>query len=131
MAATFTLEDVAKHTTQSDCWLVIHGKVYDATPFLDDHPGGAEIVLETAGRDASTEFDDVNHSEEATAELEKLLVGTLGTKVADPVPSEPLPAAAVTKSVSKDSSLLIYLGGILGSVLAIGLYFNFIAEVSF
>jgi cytochrome b involved in lipid metabolism len=32
------MEEVEKHDQESDCWLAINGKVYDVTPFLDDHP---------------------------------------------------------------------------------------------
>lgn len=44
-----TLEQVAEHSKPDDCWLVIDGKVYDVTPFLDNHPGGPEIVTDHAG----------------------------------------------------------------------------------
>ncbi|CAA6668011.1 unnamed protein product [Spirodela intermedia] len=41
----YTLADVSKHNTHEDCWLVIDGKVYDVTKFLDDHPGGDDVLL--------------------------------------------------------------------------------------
>lgn len=34
------MAEVAKHNTESDCWVVVNGEVLDATPFLADHPGG-------------------------------------------------------------------------------------------
>merc|ERR1711992_88722 len=34
-------------------WMVIHDKVYDVTKFLDEHPGGEEILIEHAGVDAT------------------------------------------------------------------------------
>lgn len=46
----FTLEECAKHSTEKDCWLVIHGKVYDVTEFLDEHPGGYDIVVANTGK---------------------------------------------------------------------------------
>lgn len=32
----YTLEEVSKHKTGRDCWVVIHNKVYDVTKFLDE-----------------------------------------------------------------------------------------------
>ena len=46
---TFTFEDIQKHTTRSDCWVVIEGKVYDVTKFLDEHPGGGDLLVQASG----------------------------------------------------------------------------------
>ncbi len=35
-----TMAEVEKHTTKESAWFVSDGKVYDATPFLKEHPGG-------------------------------------------------------------------------------------------
>eukprot|EP00276_Gloeochaete_wittrockiana_P019051 CAMPEP_0184356640 /NCGR_PEP_ID=MMETSP1089-20130417/103960_1 /TAXON_ID=38269 ORGANISM="Gloeochaete wittrockiana, Strain SAG46.84" /NCGR_SAMPLE_ID=MMETSP1089 /ASSEMBLY_ACC=CAM_ASM_000445 /LENGTH=41 /DNA_ID= /DNA_START= /DNA_END= /DNA_ORIENTATION= len=40
MSKKYTLAEISKHTSDNDCWILIHGKVYDVTDFLDDHPGG-------------------------------------------------------------------------------------------
>ena len=37
---TFTMAEVAEHVTEQSAWFVHEGSVYDATPFLEDHPGG-------------------------------------------------------------------------------------------
>jgi cytochrome b5 len=50
--------------------------VYDVTKYLDDHPGGAEVMLDVAGQDADEFFEDIGHSKEARAELAKHLIGT-------------------------------------------------------
>jgi L-lactate dehydrogenase (cytochrome) len=46
-------EEVAKHNTRDDCWVIISGQVYDVTDFLDQHPGGANVILQQAGDDAT------------------------------------------------------------------------------
>jgi cytochrome b5 len=73
----YTMAEVAEHTAQDDMWMAIHGKVYDVTSFLDDHPGGDEVMKDTAGRNATVEYEDVGHSEEATKMMEPLLIGVL------------------------------------------------------
>ena len=50
-------EEVARHNTAQDCWVILGGKVYDVTDFLDDHPGGKKAILVYAGRDATEEFE--------------------------------------------------------------------------
>eukprot|EP00428_Durinskia_dybowskii_P057803 CAMPEP_0170316802 /NCGR_PEP_ID=MMETSP0116_2-20130129/59048_1 /TAXON_ID=400756 /ORGANISM="Durinskia baltica, Strain CSIRO CS-38" /LENGTH=126 /DNA_ID=CAMNT_0010569399 /DNA_START=55 /DNA_END=432 /DNA_ORIENTATION=+ len=78
----YTADEVSKHTTQDDCWLVIGNqsnggpKVYDVTKYLDDHPGGAEVMLDVAGQNADEFFEDIGHSKEARQELQKYLIGT-------------------------------------------------------
>merc|ERR1712203_359221 len=38
--SAYTLEEVGKHTTNTDCWVVVNGEVLDVTSFLKEHPGG-------------------------------------------------------------------------------------------
>lgn len=42
-------EEIARHQAESDCWLTIHGKVYDVTKYLVEHPGGLDVMMEHAG----------------------------------------------------------------------------------
>eukprot|EP01102_Stenamoeba_stenopodia_P008841 TRINITY_DN258_c0_g1_i1.p1 TRINITY_DN258_c0_g1~~TRINITY_DN258_c0_g1_i1.p1 ORF type:complete len:500 (-),score=139.27 TRINITY_DN258_c0_g1_i1:108-1607(-) len=65
MASTkkISMSEVVKHNHEKDCWLVIHGKVYDLTSFLSDHPGGSKIILKQAGRDATTAFSAVHNKD--------------------------------------------------------------------
>ena len=71
----YKLADVAKHATDDDCWIVIHKKAYGVTKFLDDHPGGDAIITELAGKDATVEFEDIGHSEDARNQLKDYLKG--------------------------------------------------------
>jgi len=42
----FSLEDVAKHSTEGDCWIIIEGKVYNITSYFGKHPGGNDTCLQ-------------------------------------------------------------------------------------
>ncbi|EFJ43675.1 nitrate reductase [Volvox carteri f. nagariensis] len=72
----YTMEEVAAHNTEESCWFVHGGKVYDATPYLDEHPGGAESILIVAGADATDEFNSI-HSSKAKAMLAQYYIGDL------------------------------------------------------
>jgi len=44
-----TLATVAKHKTRNDIWLSIHDKVYNVTEYMENHPGGEEVLMDRAG----------------------------------------------------------------------------------
>ncbi|CAH3031879.1 cytochrome b5 isoform X1 [Pocillopora verrucosa] len=74
---TIPLEEVQKHNAAGSSWLIIHNRIYDITKFLDEHPGGEEVLLEQAGGDATENFEDVGHSSDARELMEQYLVGEL------------------------------------------------------
>lgn len=55
-------EEVQRHTKKEDLWLLIDGKVYDVTPFLDLHPGGGQLIADASGKDATSLFE-MTHGE--------------------------------------------------------------------
>lgn len=52
--------EVAKHNNDGDCWVIIHGKAYDVTEFKEDHPGGKQIILKWAGKDATEIYEPIH-----------------------------------------------------------------------
>jgi cytochrome b involved in lipid metabolism len=44
-AAMITFDELKAHNQSTDCWIVVHDRVYDVSAFLDEHPGGAESPL--------------------------------------------------------------------------------------
>ena len=72
---SYSLDEVAKHRSRSDIWFVIHDKVYSVGKFLDGHPGGEEVLVDHAGSDATSAFEDIGHSDEAREMMEEYKVG--------------------------------------------------------
>ncbi|GCC27679.1 cytochrome b5 type B isoform X1 [Chiloscyllium punctatum] len=72
-----TMEEVKTHNSSKSTWLVIHDKVYDVTKFLEEHPGGEEVLFEQAGGDATESFEDVGHSSDAREMLKQYFIGEL------------------------------------------------------
>mmetsp|Transcript_142677 Transcript_142677/g.455995 ORF Transcript_142677/g.455995 Transcript_142677/m.455995 type:complete len:82 (-) Transcript_142677:122-367(-) len=52
-----TEAEIAKHNTETDCWVVVGDDIYDVTNFMADHPGGKKAIMLFAGKDATEEFD--------------------------------------------------------------------------
>ena len=59
----FTREEIEKHRSADDCWIVVNGKVYDATSVLSWHPGGSASIMAHAGRvhaETTEEFESIH-----------------------------------------------------------------------
>ena len=54
-----TPEELQQHATAKDCWFVIDGIVYDVTKYQDTHPGGNAVMVEHAGKDCTSNFEDI------------------------------------------------------------------------
>lgn len=78
-----TLQTVSSTPSLRGCTVYLDGQELRLTEdFLDDHPGGREIVLMLAGRDCSREFEEAGHSASARRWARHFAVGqaTRGAK---------------------------------------------------
>ncbi|APA05753.1 hypothetical protein SS1G_01885 [Sclerotinia sclerotiorum 1980 UF-70] len=94
MKREISIEELRQHKNEKEPWFVLNGEVYDGTPFLEGHPGGATSITGAAGQDATDEFMAI-HSETAKAMMPTYHIGTLSpsarTSLLNPEPlsSEP------------------------------------------
>lgn len=65
--ATYTLADIAKHSTETDCWTAVNENVYDVTDFIPSHPGGRAII-QACGKDGTSLFKSEREHRETNAE---------------------------------------------------------------
>lgn len=73
-------EEVARHATASDCWVIVHNEVLDVTNFLEEHPGGKRVILSRAGSDATQAYDAV-HSRDLLAKYNaQMYVDTMASR---------------------------------------------------
>ncbi|RDX67249.1 Cytochrome B5 isoform D, partial [Mucuna pruriens] len=119
----FTLSQVAQHKSNKDCWLVLN-----VTKFLEEHPGGEEVLLEVAGKDATKEFDVIGHSKEAQNVVLKYQVGVLqGAQVEEVVYKESntkeMSAFVIKEGARSNKSLVFY--DFFVPFLIAGLYFGY------
>mmetsp|Transcript_7339 Transcript_7339/g.10819 ORF Transcript_7339/g.10819 Transcript_7339/m.10819 type:complete len:117 (+) Transcript_7339:237-587(+) len=78
MVREITEKELNEHgETADEKWIAIDGIVANVNDYLDEHPGGDDIILENCGRDATSAFEGVGHSEKAYENLRKLQIGKL------------------------------------------------------
>merc|ERR1712045_166537 len=87
-----TMEEVAKHTSKSDCWVVVAGQVLNVTNFLGEHPGGELAILTFAGKDATEEFNMIHPPDVIPKYAPDAIIGQVGTGA--PKTKKPKAAAA-------------------------------------
>ncbi|CAG8455673.1 10677_t:CDS:2 [Ambispora gerdemannii] len=78
MAPRYTREEVAKHNTPSDLWVISNNKVYELTEFVLDHPGGSDLIEQWAGKDVTSIMSDPDqheHTQIAYDVLKELCIG--------------------------------------------------------
>jgi cytochrome b involved in lipid metabolism len=81
----YSLQDVSRHNTAKDLWIVIDKEVFDVTGFQAEHPGGERILQKVAGRDATDKFLEYHDASILARYRERLQVGVLlETKAQEP-----------------------------------------------
>jgi len=66
-----TGDQVAEHNSKESCWVIIHGRAYDVTEFMPEHPGGPKIILKYAGKDATEEYAPIHPPDTLDKYLDK------------------------------------------------------------
>ena len=113
---------LAKHDQREDVWMTIHNKVYDITKYLDDHPGGEEVLMDRAGQDGTEDFEDVGHSKDARDQLHKYELGEL-----PPSEQKAERSADAIRDASGGGTMMMIMP-IIGLVAAAAYYYLFMSD---
>lgn len=105
MSQIYKQSEVAERNGKNGApvWIIYKGNVYDVTDFVKDHPGGAELILEKAGKDATKAFNGAGHSSDAVNDLKKYKIGEVAID-AQPTPtaqSKPQSAQSAKPAVTQ------------------------------
>lgn len=73
MDTEYTYDEISKHNTEIDCWIIVNNIVYDVTKFLDKHPIGKDVIIKRAGADCTNDLKF--HSKNAFKILEQYRIG--------------------------------------------------------
>lgn len=118
----FTRQELETRNHRADLVVVIDNVVYNLTEFLDDHPGGVDVLLNNAGKDASQCFHDVGHSDIALDWREKFVLGEVVNEDRWEVRARELAPAPVDEPLSLSSLLSVWGPPLLLAGLALLLY---------
>lgn len=55
--SSYTMDEVKKRNSASECWSVIDGKVYNFTKWIPAHRGGPQAILFLCGKDGTSAFN--------------------------------------------------------------------------
>lgn len=115
-----TAEEVAKHKTKDDAWIILFNEVYDVSKWIPVHPGGEAAIMAFVGTDASTEWQAIHKPgtiEKNMAHLTKK--GAIGSAAAAPAaggaaPSGGgIPMSEVAKHNTKEDCWIVLFGEVL------------------
>ena len=90
-------DEISRHNTVTDLWVVVDGYVYDLTRFVHEHPGGLAILENYAGKDATQRFHKGQHQHATQVFKLNFRIGRVETE--QPAP-ESLPAPETVTETS-------------------------------
>ncbi|CAJ1939049.1 unnamed protein product [Cylindrotheca closterium] len=96
------METIVEHTQPEDCWMSIHGKVYDMTEYAPVHPGPPSLITNHCGTDATNAYD-IFHSISLLPIVNEYLLGTLEEITTSPPTSSPSSVPSMVPTTSPPS----------------------------
>ncbi|XP_071701288.1 cytochrome B5-like protein [Rutidosis leptorrhynchoides] len=73
---TYNISEISLHNKRTDCWIIIKEKVYDVTPYVEEHPGG-DAILAHAGDDSTEGFFGPQHATRVFDMIDIFYIGEL------------------------------------------------------
>ncbi|XP_059900560.1 cytochrome b5 [Gadus macrocephalus] len=115
----YRLSEIEEQNTFKSTWIIINNNVYDVTKFLEEHPGGEEVLREQAGGDATESFEDVGHSTDAREMAADMKIGELHPEDREKIvkPQDPYLNVATVQTSSWTSWLIPLLAALAATLL--------------
>ncbi|XP_051969587.1 cytochrome b5-like [Xyrauchen texanus] len=121
----YRLSEVEERNSFKSTWIIIHNKVFDVTKFLEEHPGGEEVLREQAGGDATDSFEDVGHSTDAREMSNSMVIGELHPDDRDKLAKPPESLGTTVQETASWSNWLI---PVVAAVIVTFMYHIYTAE---
>ncbi|EYC28852.1 hypothetical protein Y032_0007g3459 [Ancylostoma ceylanicum] len=102
-------EELMKHNTQDDCWILIFGQVYDVTSYLEFHPGGIPQLMRAAGTDGTDLFNQIH----AWVNYENMLKSCLVGRFTGDLSKLPKPGLSIEDATEQQPSVSAQLNALI------------------
>lgn len=66
-----------KEIKESKKYIIYENNVYNVENYIENHPGGINIIKNEYGTDITEKFNNIGHSKKAKDILKKYLIGTI------------------------------------------------------
>eukprot|EP00440_Ansanella_granifera_P001761 gb/GFBE01001899.1/.p1 GENE.gb/GFBE01001899.1/~~gb/GFBE01001899.1/.p1 ORF type:complete len:132 (+),score=56.63 gb/GFBE01001899.1/:1-396(+) len=121
-----SMEELAKHNKEEDAWMAVHGLVLNLPKdFLDEHPGGPDVVTCLAGKDATQDFEDISHSDSARDWANKFIVGYLEGNEEEDIKTKMIPKHAEVAGKGGGGGAAAFLPAVVVVIAAVVAFFVF------
>lgn len=114
---SYTWEEIQKHTSDTDCWVVLYDKVLDVTDWLNQHPGGLDPIKDMGGMDITSSFESIGHTSTAVVRTKQMIIGKVDEKSKKITGASKVKTAAPKWSETNREELLKYKAG--GEIISI------------
>jgi cytochrome b involved in lipid metabolism len=98
-SVNLSTSEVKSHNSQSDCWSIVNGKVYNLTTYVKSHPGGAGVIANICGKDGTNAFKNQHSTQgKPNSVLTGFLLGSVGESITKEVVQKVIAPPASSKS---------------------------------
>ena len=98
-SVNLTTSEVKSHNSQSDCWSIVNGKVYNLTTYVKSHPGGAGVIANICGKDGTNAFTKQHNTQgKPNSVLTEFLLGSVGESITKEIVQKVIAPPASSKS---------------------------------
>ena len=73
----YTIDEVSKHNTKNDAWVIVNNYILNVTNFIEDHPGGSDQFKNRLGTDVTSIWIEYHNNDIIDKWFPSLIIGYL------------------------------------------------------
>ena len=102
-SVNLSTSEINSHNSQSDCWSIVNGKVYNLTTYVQSHPGGVGVIANICGKDGTNSFKNQHGTQgKPNSVLTGFLLGSVGESITKEAVQKVITPPASSKGEGSD-----------------------------